>query len=345
MDASVNWRIASGPLPGPWEGKDVVGWLWTIEREEQTKQILIEVSGTAMAVAPETLPDVTKQARETRGLSEVKRLLKAEEPPSRITLGTTGYIGSPPFEPASEMEEGWWVRLQGERFDLEELVEMFSAPELTVVERGDDVYLRSTAFDELEDAGDVRTQAVNLARLANGLARVHHDGFRPVDVDVVTRVSTSGTKEHFVSLGVAIEARARVRADLTVMRPDGSEAETVDPTPAEQRGSVPLDRDDVVRLLRIFAQADLRWSDLYHAFEIVQADVGGRMFENGWVSRAAVDRFKQTANSPTVLGEAARHGRETTTPPLHPMPFEEAEGLVKGLVQTWLRSLPGSTSA
>lgn len=90
------WRITSGPDSGPWEGRDAVGWLWFLERDDgATRRVLVEVSGTAMATADEYLPSETGEARRSRGRSEIEKVLEDDEPPRRISLGTMGYVETP----------------------------------------------------------------------------------------------------------------------------------------------------------------------------------------------------------------------------------------------------------
>jgi hypothetical protein len=99
-----------------------------------------------------------------------------------------------------------------------------------------------------------------------------------------------------------------------------------------------LAREDesVSRALRVFAQGSIRWSDLYHAFEIVQASVGSRMHDAGWITRQEANLLTWTANSPAVLGEEARHGHQRTDPPENPMSSERASELIRSLVRQWL---------
>lgn len=89
-------RQDSGPYPGPWEGKDAVSWVWRIYRGDESRTVLVEVSGTAMSLAEEHLPAVTAGARATSGRSEVEKVLELEAPPERISLGSTGYLGVAP---------------------------------------------------------------------------------------------------------------------------------------------------------------------------------------------------------------------------------------------------------
>ena len=94
----------------------------------------------------------------------------------------------------------------------------------------------------------------------------------------------------------------------------------------------------VSRALRVLAQGSVRWGDLYHAFEIVQASVGGRMYDEGWIKRQDANLFTWTANSPAVLGEEARHGHQQSDPPANPMSEQDAQRIVKCLVTRWLNS-------
>jgi hypothetical protein len=86
----VAWRIVDGPGEGPWEGKDAVAWIWTLESDADRRRILVEVSGTAMAVAEETLPEDVREARRTLGRSAVEVVLELPDPPPRISFTTQG---------------------------------------------------------------------------------------------------------------------------------------------------------------------------------------------------------------------------------------------------------------
>ena len=94
--------------------------------------------------------------------------------------------------------------------------------------------------------------------------------------------------------------------------------------------------ESVSRALLVFAQGGVRWSDLYHAFEIVQASVGGRMYDEGWIDRAEANLFSWTANSPAVVGEQARHGHQRNEPPPNPMAEDDAQRVIRALLRSWL---------
>jgi hypothetical protein len=82
----------------------------------------------------------------------------------------------------------------------------------------------------------------------------------------------------------------------------------------------------------------VRWHDLYYLFELVEGDVGPRMVAAGWTTRAAIDRFTQTANSRRAIGREARHAKDKYVPPKRAMELAEARKLIRTLVQRWLET-------
>ena len=94
------------------------------------------------------------------------------------------------------------------------------------------------------------------------------------------------------------------------------------------------------RALRIFGRDDADYRDLYHVLEIAEAAVGNRLFSDGTVTKAEIRRFKHTANSVHALGDAARHGHESTNPPSAPTPFDEAQALIQRVLSAWLGARP-----
>jgi hypothetical protein len=78
------------------------------------------------------------------------------------------------------------------------------------------------------------------------------------------------------------------------------------------------------------------WSELFVAYELVKANVGGSIHDLGWASKAEVRIFKRTANSYTALGPQARHGKDEEPPPVSPMTHDQAHELVRRVVRSWV---------
>jgi hypothetical protein len=82
------WTIFDGPEEVDAHGYDATLWRWRLrhERTGLTADVVVKVSGTAMAMDQANLPPVTRDARNTAGKSEVSRVLTWWEPPHIIEL-------------------------------------------------------------------------------------------------------------------------------------------------------------------------------------------------------------------------------------------------------------------
>jgi hypothetical protein len=176
------WTISEGPREAPWGGRDAVGWGWVLTNEEGDRQVLmVWVSGTAMAMAAEYLPEETAAARATQGRSEAERLLGDEILPREVMLHTAGRSVDPG-------EAGWWVELHGGTQALDTLVRLFSEGEIAVVRRGGQYFLRGAAFEQMADEREVRLRAATMLREAVGAATITGEQLGTVEVAAVRRI-------------------------------------------------------------------------------------------------------------------------------------------------------------
>lgn len=233
-----------------------------------------------------------------------------------------------------QLAPGWWVRLDGDRLDLKGLADQLSGDLLRVVPHGDRVYLHAADFESFsaDDSAAVNRRAAEILRIVNGAARVSIGDHHPVSVSATALVNTDGSIQHTVhaAASLALGPRMRTKASVT------GQPERSEPSEIERVSLRGLANSDAERALRIFGRDDGDYRDLYFVFEIVRAAAGSRMYEEEWASRSEVARFRRTANSPTVLGEDARHGAERTESPKDPMPLEEAGELIRRLLALWL---------
>src|SRR5207244_7920031 len=128
--------------------------------------------------------------------------------------------------------------------------------------------------------------------------------FRRPTVASMLRVNENGKREHIVHVGPA-EVRVRASLSAVVIRADGTRdpaPSSPPPPPTNDWADLALREQDVRDALAILGREDVRWHDLYHVFEIVQADVGGQIYSAGWATKSAVGRFTQTANNRIALG-------------------------------------------
>jgi len=89
------------------------------------------------------------------------------------------------------------------------------------------------------------------------------------------------------------------------------------------------------KVLRLHGLPD-SWDTLYKIFEVIEGDVGRLILDLKWMSKTQKRRFTQTAQSPQVIGDEARHGRQKEQPPKKPMPLQEAIDMITQTTHEWI---------
>lgn len=224
----------------------------------------------------------------------------------------------------------WLVRLKGEKFDLEDFPSLLRSPEHTVIEENGSYYLKSSDFDSLSSADEVRERAIAIIDMLNGAMKLHIHDFRGVFEDGVTLIKEDGSRHHYVYLGCSIAARVKVSAAVTT----SNGTQQVAPQPSNVESWLSLAKDDkaVADALHLFRENT--WISLYKVYEIIRADVGGKkaIIMNGWATNGRLGQFTQTA-------QYARHASKELTPPKEgPMSIREGESLIRGILLSWFRS-------
>jgi hypothetical protein len=235
----------------------------------------------------------------------------------------------------------WIVPLVGHQFDLEDLPLWLAGQDVHVATRDDTFVLVIPSAIVGDNYEPVRAFAEDQLALINGIGRLLSSAFRPLSLaDQLFGVDSDGTVIHTVVAVNSVEMRAKAGSVRAVVggkvQPDPRAAVA---SPLMHAASLsPQARDALI----IAGRPTLTWSELYLLFELVQADVGGQMFDFGWISRSDADLFTHTANSYSTLGSGGRHGKDRGDPPTHPMQHGVAVTLVCSLVLAWLRHVGAS---
>jgi hypothetical protein len=239
------------------------------------------------------------------------------------------------------MDAGWWVKLEGDAGSLQQLAGHFTHPDLRVVEDAGTFYLGSTRMNGVSSTDEVREIGSSLLAAACGAEAIELGRLEPPHVVAAVHIREDGTKHHLITVGASLRMTSEIHARVERPQPDGSVAVyDVSPPLPRPAALVGLAKSNaaVDDALAILGRSDLRWHDLYHVYELVEADVGVAMFGNGWTTRTTAKRFKQTANSRRVVGREARHGHDRHQPPKNPMTFSEAVSFVIGLARQWINA-------
>jgi hypothetical protein len=233
----------------------------------------------------------------------------------------------------------WQVLLTGDDHDLEELPKSFGGPDL-MIEKGEDGFtLKWRGMEDLTEVSAVRDKAHEIIGLLDGAARIVLGTRAPIGFGGVALIRPDGSKVHEVSGSATTHTGARV-SSVTLRHADGTEEVLHLADPVAEWVRIGL-RDKVAAdVLHLVALKPLDWVNLYRILEIIGQDVGGRHGISGyrWTTKAALDRFRHTANSRTAIGDEARHGKEHTQPPSDPMALAEARSLIETVLHNWMRT-------
>jgi hypothetical protein len=234
----------------------------------------------------------------------------------------------------------WEIQLQGNANDLAYLAEhLTSSP--TVVRRaaeGDGFLLQSERFDECGTAAEVAAVAVQVAAALWGILKWDRNSGEPLRVGAAIETRPDGGKNITSRPGTGEYNSMGYPAGLIHRDADGK---VIPAPPPRLVAIIKLVNSDagVERAMRLFAADSASWVGLYRILEVVEDDVGGEKRLTGleWASKLRVKDFKHSANSVQAAGGEARHGVEPGAPPARPMAIEEAQTLVRDLLDNWCK--------
>jgi len=230
----------------------------------------------------------------------------------------------------------WYVPLEGHLFDLEYLPIYMDGCSVRV-ERAEGQFCLALPVAVTGLSHDrVLEVATAFIELINGAASLFIDSYRPI---APAKGAFFGADESGAMVSTVVPvgtAEERCKAShitalvKSVPQPDTSQGKIARVVEAAQQSVAAKDA------LTLIGRPSATWSELYLIYELVEANVGGRMYSENWIPRKQGKLFTRTANSYTSLGRASRHGKEKFQPPSQPMSQREATQLMRTLVAAWL---------
>lgn len=236
----------------------------------------------------------------------------------------------------------WQVQVQGGCQDLEYLARYFVAlPRVFHIdEAGPGFVYESDAFASCTTFEEVLESANREFSVFSGVLKLARGSSEPLRSGGVYRRNATGGRDVFLHVHDLTHTHKLDEVALTVMDANGNAVVTKTlPPRTVVLANLAFSNGSVAKALRLNAQPDSRsWVGLYRLYELIEADVAGQAFltRRGWSTVRSIKRFKRSANSVAVAGDAARHGKETGTSPRQPMTLVEAEAYVAYIMEAWL---------
>lgn len=236
----------------------------------------------------------------------------------------------------------WQVKVDGDPWDLEYLMKiMQGGPRRILLDtRGIGYLYQSDSFNALRTSAEVATTARDELGVLTGILMLEYNGFEPLRQGEVSRMSHGSGRDTFAQHRSSGH-RVRFGTPTALQAGPAGDDPPLNATPfcAAAVLQVSARNTAVSKVLRLLADpVAVSWVGLYRIHEVIEADVGGMhsMQKMGWVSSEDMKRFKHSANSVQVAGDAARHGKELNLPPKNPLSLSEAESYLTHIVKTWL---------
>ena len=239
----------------------------------------------------------------------------------------------------------WQVQIQGWVSDLEHLARHFaSTPQRVVKDERDGGFLyESESFAACLKSEEVLKLANEELCILSGVLKITRDSPEPLRTGAVYKQNASGGRDVFVHIQETLNVRAEI-GEVTVTVTDSEGNSITRPAPPPRTVAIAqlaVIDPSVAKAMRLLASPDHKsWVGMYRINEVIEADMGGEhtLKKCGWGSAQDLKRFKHSANSVTVAGDAARHGKELDKPPTHPMSSDEAAAYLNYVLQSWLSS-------
>lgn len=206
----------------------------------------------------------------------------------------------------------WRAILDGHQFDLETLIELFPFRDPLIGNESGQWFVYSSEIDGPDGQPDSRAARALVDRL-NGIARAADGGYRPVEV-TDRYLGPDGAAAAVIG-ALAIEGRSRVSVSGAVVSGDPTPLPTVQPTGQRYAQVLAADPDAAEAVRTLGQAANLDWMTLYKIWEIIDHAFGGwrPIANNGWATKADIDRFTASANHPHISRDAARQAEGQAT--------------------------------
>ncbi len=236
----------------------------------------------------------------------------------------------------------WQTQIVGVQSDLQFLALHFLSGNVRIFdsERRDGFLIEADAFDSLARAEDVVAKAAELLQILSGVLQIERGVLHPLRTGAVIKKHDDGKEDVFAFFHETLNVRAEVGA-VVVYAGDSTGTPVAVPQPrltSVQAVDLALRDPVMAKALRLLGQGAKTWVDMYRLYEVLEGDLGGQHKTQSlsWISEVDLKRFKHSANSVSVGGDAARHGRELQQPPTSPMSLVEAESFVMHLLANWV---------
>ena len=92
----------------------------------------------------------------------------------------------------------WRVQLQGNTLDLQELNEILSDQDPSIIQENNEFFVTSKAWDQLQEGAQVLENAKRLVGLLDNAAYIHFRNSSPISIGYIVRIDDDGQRRRMV---------------------------------------------------------------------------------------------------------------------------------------------------
>jgi hypothetical protein len=243
------------------------------------------------------------------------------------------------------IQNPWQIQIQGWASDLEHLALHTASKSRRIVrdEKNSNFLYESNSFDACMESVEVLKIANEELSVLSGVLKLTRNSHEVLKTSAVYKKNATGGKDVFVHLHESLQIHVEIgEVTVTITDPDGRITTRPSPQPRTITiAELAIVDPAVAKTLRLVADPNFKsWVNLYRIHEVIDKDVGGEnaLKNKGWGSESDLKRFKHSANSVSVAGDLARHGKEDSLPPKNPMSIDEAAAYLNYVLESWITS-------
>ena len=270
------------------------------------------------------------------GLQNIKYVVPAVRN-VRAKSNTSAFTRRAPKLDYAKARQRWWIHVDfNSDIDLYIFENTVSGSEVRLVELKDLFYVEDPRIPDTADMGEASRLAETIIAQLNGATQILCPHFLGVRIESMIELLDNGTGRGIVSYPITLHGSSTYPDIETFLKGPSAPITSI-------LAAMNLNTDVQEALYYLGAEGNA-WANLYKACEVVEDHAGAAkaMFQSGWCSRSAWERFSRTANHQEAIGRFSRHARSQVEPPPDPMTVSEARRFVAELVSHWIRSLMAS---
>ena len=200
-------------------------------------------------------------------------------------------------------------------------------------------FLSGAYFSSFSSPEEVKESTTELVSALEGFIRLTVGRKISIEISTITEIMLDGSKHDYVYFEEKIELKSSMTLEVT--HADGTVKVLGPKQVFSEHAMLCVSSPEFAQALNIYGNGTLQWSDLFKVYELIADNCGGtsELIARGWTRKKDIERFKRSANDPSISGISARHAVFRYDPLKNPMKILEGRAFIDSLLYKWIEVL------